>query len=257
MQVRLVSEDLDRVLVRPDRAIGAEPEEQRAHRVLSLDVERCVIGEAGVGHVVDDPDREPPLGPLAPHLVEHPRDHPRRELLGGQAVAAADHDRLNLPLAGAIRLAQRRKHVQEQRLAERPRLFAPVEDRDALHGLGQRPRQLGRGERPVQPDLRDSHPLALRLEVGNRLACCLPARAHHDQHALGLRVAAVLDELVAAPGPVAEPVHRALHDPGDSGIERVHGLARLEVDVGVLGSAADERPLGRERPGPVLAHQLV
>src|SRR5262249_59332457 len=33
VQTLLVAEDLDRVLVRADRAVGAEPEEDRAHRL--------------------------------------------------------------------------------------------------------------------------------------------------------------------------------------------------------------------------------
>ena len=70
-------------------------------------------------------------------------------------------------------------------------------------------------------------------------------------------MAAVVDEPVVAAGPLPELVHDLLHDAGRAGVEGVDGLARLEVDVRVLGGAADERPLGREGPLAVRADQLV
>ena len=99
VQALLGAEDLDRVLVRADRPVGTQAEEQRAHGLRRLDVERRVVGEARAGDIVVDPDREPPLGPLAPEFVEHAGDHPGRELLRGQPVAAADHARHQLALA--------------------------------------------------------------------------------------------------------------------------------------------------------------
>ena len=108
-------------------------------------------------------------------------------------------------------LIQRSERVEEQRLAERARLLGAIEDGDPAHALGSAAGQLARRERPVEPDLRDAHAFALRLQVGDRLACGLAARAHHHEHALGLRVAAVLDQAIATAGPLGETVHRALH----------------------------------------------
>ena len=138
------------------------------------------------GDVVVDPDREPPLGPLARQLLEHAGDHRRRELLRRQAVATADHARHRLALAVGVGLAQRREHVEEQRLAERARLLGAVEHGDAPHACRQRRDQLARRERAVQPDLRDADPLAARLQERDGLARGLPAGAHHHQHPLGL-----------------------------------------------------------------------
>ena len=67
----------------------------------------------------------------------------------------------------------------------------------------------------------------------------------------------VLDEPVGAPGAPGEGVHRLLDDPGDPGVVRVDGLAALEVDVGVLCGAADERPLRRQRALAVFADEVV
>ena len=208
VQALLGAEDLDRVLVRADRAVGAEAEEHRSHRVGRLDVERVVVREARVGHVVGDADREAPLGSLAGELVEHGGDHPRRELLRRQPVAAADHLRHQLALAIRVGLAQRREHVEEQRLAERSGLLGPVEHGDAARGGRQGRDQLLRRERAVEPDLCHADALAAGLQVAHRLARGLGAGAHQHEHALGLRVAAVVDEPVAAAGPLPELVHR-------------------------------------------------
>ena len=121
VQVLLGPEDLDRVLVRADRPVRAEPEEDRADRVGRLDVQRRVVGQARAGDVVVDADREPAPRPLARELVEHAGDHARGELLRRQAVAAADHPRHDLALAVRVRLGQRGDHVEEQRLARSSR----------------------------------------------------------------------------------------------------------------------------------------
>ena len=63
--------------------------------------------------------------------------------------------------------------------------------------------------------------------------------------------------MVVAAGPLPQSVHRALHDLGDARVERVDALARLEVDVGVLRGASDERPLRRQPPRAMRQNQLV
>ena len=93
-----------------------------------------------------------------------PATMPGRELLRGQAVAAADDPRHHRPLAVGVRLAERRDHVEEQRLADRAGLLGPVEHGDPAHGRGQRLEQRLRRERPVQPDLHHADALAARVE---------------------------------------------------------------------------------------------
>jgi hypothetical protein len=84
-------QDLRRVLVRADGAVGAQAEEQRAHHVRRLDVKARIDGQAGVRHVVGDPDREPAFRLRLLQLVEYRLGHRGIEILRGQAVAAA-HD---------------------------------------------------------------------------------------------------------------------------------------------------------------------
>ncbi len=126
----LGAENLDRVLVRADGAVRAEAEEDRTDRAGRLDVQQRVIGQAGARHVIVDADGEPAPGPLASQFRENAGHHAGRELLGGQAVAPAGHQREELALTGGMRLSQRGDHVEEERLAARPRFLGPVEHGD-------------------------------------------------------------------------------------------------------------------------------
>ena len=88
VQLRLLPEDLDRILVGPDRAVGAEPVEHRRRHVRRLGPERRIPRDRRMRHVVDDAEGEVTLGIRLAELVERGLDHRRREFLRRQAVAA-------------------------------------------------------------------------------------------------------------------------------------------------------------------------
>ena len=144
----LGAEDLDRVLVRADRAVRAQPEEDCADRPGWLDVQRRVVVQARPRDVVRDADGETAARLIALQLVEDAGDHARGELLRGEPVTAADDRRHRL---AGTRLAQRRHRVEEERLAEGARLLRPVEDCDPTDARRERVDQRLRGERPVEP----------------------------------------------------------------------------------------------------------
>ena len=81
--------------------------------------------------VVVDPDGEASARLCVLQLRECRRGHRGRELLRGEAVAAADHVRL-APL-----LVERRDDVEVERLAAGRRILAPVEDGDCVRRLRQ------------------------------------------------------------------------------------------------------------------------
>ena len=66
----------------------------------------------------------------------------------------------------------------------------------------------------------------------------------------------VVGQAVAAAGSFREGRHGLLDDAGDAGVERVHGLARLEVDVRVLRGSTDERTLGRKRASAMSTDEI-
>src|SRR6266516_4888035 len=84
-------DDLDRVLVGSDSAVGAETVEESTKDVLFFGAERRVVNQRGVRDVVDDPDGEVILRLPRSHLVKDAPDHRGSELLRRQSVAAA-HD---------------------------------------------------------------------------------------------------------------------------------------------------------------------
>ena len=245
---RVLAEDLDGVLVGADGTVRAEAEEEGAERPRRLDVQAAVVREAGPAHVVVDADREAGARLITAELGEDTGHHPRGHLLRGEPVTATDDHRHGPPGARAVRLGERAQHVQEERLAERPGLLGAVEHRHPARARRDRGEQCLSREGPVEAKLDHPHLLALGGEIRRGLGGGLGTRAHGDDHALGVRIPVVLDQVVAAAGALRHRVHGRLHGGGDARVERVDRLARLEVDVRVLGRAADEGSVRRECP---------
>ena len=91
--VRLLADDLDRVLVRADCAVRPEAHEHAAPHVLRLEVEIRIERQRAAADVVEDPDREPVPRCVRREVVEHRAHHARREFLRTQPVASADDPR--------------------------------------------------------------------------------------------------------------------------------------------------------------------
>ena len=67
----------------------------------------------------------------------------------------------------------------------------------------------------------------------------------------------VFKEPVLPSGEPGEAIHRPLHNPRARGIEWIHRLARLKIDIGILRRAAQHRMIRRERPRAMLPHALI
>ncbi len=259
--VGLLADDLDRVLVRADGAVRAEAEEDGSRHGGRLGVEGGVPRQGEMRHVVDDADGEAALRLLLAQLVEDSLDHRGRELLGGEPVAPADDLRFDRKRRGPVfpRVAKDRHDVQEERLADGAGLLGPVEDGDCLHRLREGSEEGGGVEGAVEADLQDADLLAAGEEVLHRLVDHVGAGAHENDHALGLGVAHVVEEVVGAARQLLEGFHRLLHLAGAGVVIGVARLAGLEEAVGVLRGAAQDREVGREGAFPlgrdeVLAH---
>ena len=127
VELGFLAHDLDGVLVGAHRAVRAQAVEHAAHHALAgIGAEIRVPLQAGVGEVVDDADGEMILRLVFFQFVEHALDHARREFLGRQAVASADHARHGGELARAAGagFAKRRHHILVQRLAVCARFLA-------------------------------------------------------------------------------------------------------------------------------------
>ena len=214
--------------------------------------------EGTARHVVVHAERVAVERCLRVHVVERGLHVAGRELLAAEAVAGGEHrGALELRRARAARAVHRAEHVEVERLALAAALLRAVEDGDRAHGRRQRGDERGGVERTVQPHRDDAHLLARLQERVHGLAHGLGSGAHHHDHALGVRRAVVVEEVVGAAGELGEAVHRALHDAGEHVVEAVRRLASLEVDVRVLHGAADDRVLGGEPAFALLGHEAV
>ena len=177
---------------------------------------------------------------MAPaQVVVHSLDHGGVELLGAQAVAAADD--LNIGLAVLI---ERGAHVLVEGLAQGAGLLGAVEHGDLLAGGGNGLQQALGAEGTVEMHLDQAQLLALLVEVVDGLLDGLAAAAHGDDHALGIGGAHVVEELVLAAHQRADLLHDLFHDGGGGVVELVGRLTVLEVDVGVLRGAGLMRMIG-------------
>ena len=218
VEVGLLADDLDRRLVRPDGAIGAEPEEHGLHLAGRPGVADGAVGfQRQARHVVVDAHGEVRLGSLGRQLVEHAGHVGRPDLLGRQAIAAADHPRhaaRHRQVARCGGFGERSDHIEVERLADGTRFLGAVEHGDRAGRRRQGGEERRRRERPVQPDGQETDLLARRGHRLDGFGGRAGGRAHEDDHPLGIGRADVVDEPVAATGPCGELVEHLGDDAG-------------------------------------------
>ena len=152
-------------------------------------------------------DGEVVLGLVLGQVVIDGLDHGGVELLGAEAVAAADDEDVVL-----ARLAQRGADVQIQRLAQRAGLLGAVQHGDLLAGGRDGGQEVLHGEGAVEVDLDKADLLAALVQVIDGLLGGVAAGAHGDDDAVGVRGAHVVKQLVVAAGQFADFVHDFLDD---------------------------------------------
>ena len=146
---------------------------------------------------------------------------------------------------------------QVERLAGGARFLGAVEDGDGVHGLGEGGDEGFDGEGPEEADFEEADLFAGGEHGFHGLVGHFGAGAHDDDDALGIGRAEVVEEMVLTAGDAGELVHRVLHDGRGGQVVGVAGFARLEVDVGILGGAADEGTVGGEAAGAVGEDQIL
>ena len=248
----LFADDLDRVLVRADRAICAQTPEYTAHRLGGFDVESRVVFQAGVSDVVIDADCEVVLRLGFLQLVEDSLGHGGGEFLGRQTIAPTDDLRVD-----CLAFLEGGDDILVERIAGGAGFFRAVQDCDALDSGWQGFHEVLDGEGSEQVDFQNAHFLALFHQVVGGLAGGLGARAHHDHDTLGIRSADVIEQVVLPSDQLGEFVHVFLDDLGASVVEGVDRLASLEIDIRVLGGAAQHRMIWREPARPVGVYEAL
>ncbi len=156
-----------------------------------------------------------------------------------EAVAAADDDG-----SGTAALLEGGAHVEVEGLAEGAGLFGAVEDGDGGAGGRDGAQQVLGGEGTEEVHLHEAEALAFFVEVLDGLFDDFAGGAHADDDAVGFGIAHVLEDVVGTAGDGGHFLHVGFDDFGHVVMELVGGLDALEVDVGVLGRAAQSRMVG-------------
>ncbi len=127
---RVVADNADAVVIGADGTIGTETEEHGTNGIVGFDIELRVVGDTGVGHIVDDTHGEMVLRLRLLHLIEDALDHRRVELLARQPVTPADDCDIQ------PRFGDRVDTIQIQRLPGAAGLLGSVESSDQQVVLG-------------------------------------------------------------------------------------------------------------------------
>ena len=241
--VGVVADDLGGVLVGADRSVAADAPELALDRAgRAGDGRGLDFGEREVRHVIDDADREAGLGRVLREFGVDREDAAGRRVLAAEAVAAGGED--DVAAAG---LAEGRRHVEVERLAEGAGLLRAVEDGDLLGRRGERREEGGADPRPVQADLDEADLFALGRQVVDDLLGHVADGAHRHDDAVRVRRAVVVEELVVRAELRVDLRHAALDHGRQRVVGAVAGLAVLEEHVAVLVAAAHRRMLRIQR----------
>ena len=163
-------------------------------------------------------------------------DHRGGELFGTQAITSADNHHVFL-----ARFIQRRQNIFVQRLAERSRFFAAIQHGDFLRGGRNSGQQAFRRPWAIHAHFDQTVFSAASVQIINCFFYDIRARTHADNHAFGVRIAAIVEEFVISAGQFADLFHVRLDNVGELVIIWVGGFFRLEEDVRVLRRAAHFR----------------
>ena len=160
----------------------------------------------------------------------------------------ADDSRLGVEWRTAfrVRFGERGDHVQIERVANRARFLRAIEHGHGADSRRQRRQKRRPDERAEEADLHHADLVSLSVQMIHGLVHRVGTRSHDHDHALGGGIADVVEEAVAAPGQLAEPLHRALDGARTGVVKRIRCLARLKEDVRVLGGSAEDRTIRRQ-----------
>ena len=255
VEVGVLADNLDGVLVGTHGTVGTQTIEHAAGHGVGFGGEAGVIGDGETGHVVLDTHGKAGHGSILLQFIEYALHHGGGEFLGTQTIATT-HDNGHGKGQGALHggVGKGLHHILQQGFAQAAGFLGAVEHSNLLHGLGQGGNHVLCRERTVQTHLEHADVFA---ECLHGFKAGFGAGAHDDDDAGSLRAADVFHHIVAAAGELAEFLHGLLHNAGNGVVELVDGFATLEVDVRVLGGAADDRGIRGEGAGVESVDQVL
>ncbi len=234
------ADDLDGVLVCAHGAIRAEAVEHGSHDVVGLDGKLGIVVETGVAYVVLNADRKVVFGSWLFQVVVNGLDHGGRKFLGRQAVTPADDfgRDFQLPVAQFDSLVDAVDDVEIERLSASSGFLGAVENSDLLNGCRKSFDEAPHGERAVQPDFQQPNLFALLVEIVGGFVRGLRAGTHHDDYAIGVGRAHVVEQVIRTADDLGKLVHDRLNFVGANVVVGIASFTRLKIDIGILCRAA-------------------
>ena len=137
--------------------------------------------------------------------------------------------------------------IEIERLADGAGFFGAIEDGNLLHGCGEGRKERLHAEGAIEADFEQADFFSAGVQIFDGFVRGFGAGAHHDDHALGIGSADVIEQVILASDDFGELVHGRLHFGGSGVVVGVGRFANLEEDVGILRRAAQHRMIGGER----------
>ena len=188
-------------------------------------------------------------------IIIHRLDLGGSSVLAGQAVTAGKDfgTVLIIDVSGA--------DVLIQGLTDGADLLHTVQDSHLFHGLRHSRQQVLGREGTEQVYLQEAHLLAPVIQVLHRLLNAAGNRAHGHDDPLRVGSTVIIKEVILPARQLADFGHIVLNDVGELVIVAVVGLAKLEINVGVIHQGTHPGILGIQRIGAepgqcVIVHQL-
>ena len=212
-----------------------------------------------MGDVVVNADAEMVLGRLRRSVVEHALDHRGSKFLGAESVSAAEDNGVEAAGEESARAGFRNGCADFliEGFAHGAEFLCSVENGDDFRSLRNGCGEFLYAERAEHSHFENAEFFAFGIESLYGFLNCLGAAAHYDDDFFGIGRAFVLVGLVSSASELAELFHLFLDYVGALVVERIASLPGLEEDVGILGRAADKRPVGIERAGADIEHFVV
>ena len=230
--VGVVTDDFHGVLVGTHCSVGSESVELGLEHTFAADVYFGYNREREVGHVILDTDGESFFGCFGGEIAVHFENLRRSGVLGTEAVTSADYHRGVLPAVKTV------AHIEVEGLTVGSWFLGAVEHGNPADTRRHSGEEMTCREGAVEMHRHKTHLLAVGAEIVDGLLYGLSHRSHSNDHAVGLRIAVIIEEAVIAAREAVHLLYIFLHYFRNSLIISVACLAVLEEHVGVLGHTA-------------------
>ncbi len=232
--VRIIADNLDRVLVGTNCTIGTEAPELAADDSVRLDIHRYERNRQ-IGYIIIDADGEMLFRIITHEMNKYRFDMGRRNVLGGQAITAGNNHRIT------VRILECRTYIFIQRFANCTRFLRAVQDSNAFNRLRHSCKEVFQRERTIEVYLYIADFLAFCHHGINAFFNSARYGTHGYNDVFCIGSAVVVEQFIGPACKFTDFVHVILDDIRQFVIIGVDGFTVLEENIRVINAAAHGR----------------